>query len=148
VIPSELVIGGTARSFRPETRDLIERRMREVTEQTARAWGCKAEFKFNRSTSVVVNADEPFKAASAAAMATVGERNYNGSLDQSCAGEDFANMMDVRPGAFLWIGNGAEPDGTFHQLHTPHYNFNDEIIPTGVRYWINLAYSELGGRCV
>lgn len=148
VIPSELVIGGTTRSFRPETRDLIERRMREVTEQTARTWGCKAEFKFNRSTSVVVNAEEPFKAASAAAMATVGEQNYNDSLDLSCAGEDFANMMDVRPGAFLWIGNGAEPDGTFHQLHTPHYNFNDEIIPTGVRYWINLAYLELGGRCV
>lgn len=148
VIPSELVVGGTTRSFRPETRDLIERRMREVTEHTARTWGCEAEFAFNRSTSVVVSAEEPFKAASAAAVATVGQQNYNGDLDLSCAGEDFANMLNVRPGAFLWIGNGVEPDGTFHQLHTPHYNFNDEIIPDGVRYWINLAYSELGGRYV
>ncbi|MBZ9678542.1 M20 aminoacylase family protein [Mesorhizobium sp. ES1-1] len=148
VIPSELVIGGTTRSFRPETRDLIERRMREVADQTARTWGCQAEFKFNRSTSVVVSAEEPFKSASAAARATVGEQNYNDRLDLSCAGEDFANMMDVRPGAFLWIGNGIEPDGTFHQLHTPHYNFNDDIIPTGVRYWINLTHLELGGDCV
>lgn len=148
VIPSELVIGGTTRSFRPETRDLIERRMREVSEQTALTWGCRAEFRFNRSTSVVVSAEEPFKAASAAAKATVGEQSYDDRLDLSCAGEDFANMMDVRPGAFLWIGNGAERDGTFHQLHTPQYNFNDEIISTGVRYWVNLAYLELGGRCV
>lgn len=144
VIPSELVIGGTTRSFDPQTRDLIERRMRDVTELTARTWGCKAEFKFNRSTSVVVSAEDPFKAASAAAVATVGADKYNGSLELSCAGEDFANMMDVRPGAFLWIGNGSEPDGTFHQLHTPLYNFNDDVIPIGVKYWVNLAVSELG----
>jgi hippurate hydrolase len=145
VIPSELVIGGTTRSFLPETRDLIERRMREVTDLTARTWGCKAEFKFNRSTAVVVSAEEPFKTASAAAISTVGHERYDDNLQRSCAGEDFANMMAVRPGAFLWVGNGLEPDGSYHQLHTPHYNFNDDVIPIGVKYWVNVATQELSG---
>lgn len=143
VIPSEVVIGGTTRSFLPETRDLIERRMREITELTAETWGCQAEFKFNRSTAVVVSAKEQFDIASRAASATVGSGKYDDNLERSCAGEDFANMMAVRPGAFLWIGNGSQPDGTFHQLHTPHYNFNDEAIPIGVKYWVNVALEEL-----
>jgi hippurate hydrolase len=148
VIPFELVIGGTTRSFLPETRDTIERRMREVTDLVAKTWGCEAAFKFNRSTSVLVNAPEPFDAAAAAAVATVGKDRFDGDLDKSCAGEDFANMLDVRPGAFLWIGNGSEPDGSYHQLHTPKYNFNDDAIPVGVRYWVNLALGELSGTYI
>lgn len=143
VIPYELVIGGTTRSFSPETRDMIEKRIGEVAEMTARSWGCTAHFTFSRSTAVLINAEEPYGAAVSAAMKTVGEANFKDNIVRTCGGEDFANMMAVRPGAFLWVGNGSESDGTFHQLHTPKYDFNDDLIPIGVGYWVNLALGEL-----
>lgn len=144
VIPSELVIGGTTRSFTSETRDHIERRMRDLAEATALAWGCQAEFRFDRSTNVVVSADGPFAAAAKAASEVVGDSNFDANLAPSCGGEDFSNMLAVCPGAFLWIGNGAEEDGSFHQLHTPKYDFNDAALPVGVKFWVTLAMNELG----
>lgn len=143
VIPSELVIGGTTRSFSSETRDLIERRIREVADATALMWGCEASFLFDRSTSVVVSSEGPFAAASKAAISTVGAGKLDPNLDLSCAGEDFSVLLDACPGAFLWIGNGVGADGGYNQLHTPMYDFNDEIIPIGVRYWVELAMAEL-----
>lgn len=146
VIPSEVVIGGTTRSFSAETRDLIERRIGELAELAAKLWGCKAEFTFKRVASVLISREEQFKAVAAAAIATIGNENFSDNEPLTCGGEDFANMMKGgRPGAFLWIGNGSRPDGIFHQLHTPRYNFNDDIIPVGVRYWVSLAMEELSG---
>jgi metal-dependent amidase/aminoacylase/carboxypeptidase family protein len=55
-------------------------------------------------------------------------------------------MMQVRPGAFMRIGNGLNPDGTFHAPHTPKYDFNDEIIPLGVAYWVSVVEEELGPK--
>ena len=53
-------------------------------------------------------------------------------------------MMEQRPGAFIFLGNGVNPDGSTHQVHTPHYNFNDAIIPTGAAYWVSVVQQELG----
>ena len=144
VIPSELVIGGTARTYSMEVRDTVERRIAELAAATAQAWGCKAEAYYHRGTSPLINEAEQVAVAVAAATAAVGAENVNGQLRPGTGGEDFAEMMLVRPGAFMRIGNGVNPDGSFTGLHTPLYDFNDAIIPAGVRYWVGLVDQELG----
>jgi len=144
VIPAELVIAGTARCYADEVRDLIERRIDELAQATAQAWGCNAEVVYDRGSCALVNQPEQVEVALAAARAVVGEDNVNGNLRPTTGSEDFAEMMRVRPGAFMRIGNGVAADGSFHAPHTPHYDFNDDIIPDGIRYWVNVVHQELG----
>jgi amidohydrolase len=144
VIPSELVIGGTARTYSQEVRDLVERRIADLAAATAQAWGCEADAHYHRGTSPLVNAAEQVRVAVAAASAAVGAEHVNGQMLRGTGGEDFAEMMLVCPGAFMRIGNGVAADGSFAGLHTPLYDFNDEIIPAGVRYWVGLVEQELG----
>lgn len=144
VIPSELRIGGTARTYSAAVRDTIERRIAELAEGTARNWGAKAEVSYHRGTSPLVNRPEQVAVAVAAATSTVGAAHVNGAIRPGTGGEDFAEMMLIKPGAFMRIGNGVEADGSFKGLHTPLYDFNDAIIPDGVRYWVNIVREELG----
>jgi len=145
VVPSELAITGTSRSYSPQVRDLIERRIAELADATAAAWGCKAEAFYRRGTSALINQEEQVKVALAAAASVVGADKVNGTLRPTTGGEDFAEMMQVRPGAFMRIGNGVAEDGSFNAPHTPKYDFNDAIIPDGIAYWVNLVRQELGG---
>jgi len=144
VIPSELVIAGTARSYSDEVRVIIENRIAELARATADAWGCRAEPHYERGTSALLNQPEQVEVALAAAKAVVGAGMVNGALRPTTGGEDFAEMMRLRPGAFMRIGNGVAADGSFHAPHTPGFNFNDDIIPDGVRYWVNVVRQELG----
>ncbi len=144
VVPSELRIGGTARSYSPEVRALLERRIAELASATAQAWGCTAEASYRRGPSALLNQPDQVTVAIAAASNSVGPANVNGSIRPGTGGEDFAEMMQVKPGAFMRIGNGVEADGSFNGLHTPRYDFNDAIIPDGVRYWVNIVQEELG----
>lgn len=144
VVPSELRVGGTARSYAPEVRDLIERRIAEIATATAQAWGCTAEASYRRGPSALVNQPEQVQVAVAAASASVGAQNVNGKIRPGTGGEDFAEMMKLKPGAFMRIGNGVEADGSFNGLHTPLFDFNDAIIPDGIRYWVNIVNEELG----
>ncbi len=144
VIPSELVIGGTARTYSLEVRDIVERRIVELAAATAQAWGCKAEAFYRRGTSPLINAAEQVTVGVAAASAAVGAERVEDKLPPSTGGEDFAEMMLARPGAFMFIGNGVNPDGSSAGLHTPIYDFNDAIIPDGVRYWVGVVDQELG----
>jgi hippurate hydrolase len=143
VVPSELVIGGTARTYSDEVRDMIERRIAELAHATARAWGCQAEPVYERGPRALLNKPEQVAVAVAAAAASVGAAHVDSAIRPSTGGEDFAEMMQQRPGAFMRIGNGVAPDGSFSGLHTPHYDFNDAIIPDGVRYWVNVVAQEL-----
>jgi hippurate hydrolase len=144
VVPSELVIGGTARTYSNEVRDLIERRIAELARATAQAWGCSAEPSYRRGPSALLNRPEQVSVAIAAATASVGAAQVNGAIRPGTGGEDFAEMMQIKPGAFMRIGNGVEADGSFKGLHTPLFDFNDAIIPDGVRYWVNVVNEELG----
>lgn len=144
VVPSELTIGGTARTYSPDVRALVERRIAELAVATAQAWGCTAEPSYHRGPSALLNRPEQVAVAVAAASRTVGAVRVDGAIRPGTGGEDFAEMMQVVPGAFMRIGNGVEADGSFKGLHTPLYDFNDEIIPDGVRYWVNLVGQELG----
>ncbi|TCR62174.1 amidohydrolase [Bosea sp. BK604] len=144
VIPAELAIGGTARTYAPEIRDLIERRIAEIATATAQAWGCTAEASYRRGPSALLNKAEQVEVAVAAASASVGAQHVNGKIRPGTGGEDFAEMMKIKPGAFMRIGNGVKEDGSFNGLHTPLFDFNDAIIPDGIRYWVNIVNEELG----
>lgn len=146
VVPAELMIAGTARSYSPEVRGLIERRIGELAASTASAWGCSAETRYRRGPSALVNQAEQTRVALAAATAVVGSQRVNPTLRPTTGGEDFAEMLLQRPGAFMRIGNGVAPDGSFNAPHTPKYDFNDAIIPDGIAYWTNIVRLELGGE--
>jgi amidohydrolase len=144
VVPSELVIAGTARTYSDEVRDLIERRIAELAHHTAEAWGCRAETVYTRGACALINQSTQVEIAIAAASAVAGTQNVNGQLRPTTGSEDFAELSRLVPGAFMRIGNGAAADGSFHAPHTPGYDFNDEIIPDGIAYWVNVVDQELG----
>jgi hippurate hydrolase len=143
VIPSEVMVRGTARSYRPAVRDLLERRMGEVARATAEAWGCRVEYTYQRRYPALVNEREKTEVAIAAARATVGAENVDPNTPPITGAEDFAFMLEKKPGAYIMIGNGVDSVGGCHYVHTPHYDFNDEIILTGAAYWLNVVREEM-----
>jgi len=140
VIPQHAQLRGTARSLSPKVRDLLQERVREVVEGTAQLYGAKAELTYTPGYPVLVN--EEGRTALAAAVA--GEVAGNGKVTRDCrpnmGAEDFAFMLQERPGAFIYLGNGDSAG-----LHHPAYDFNDEAIPVGTSYWVRLAETALAG---
>ena len=90
-----------------------------------------------------MNHPEQAVVAAAAARTLVGEGAVDTNAAPVTGGEDFAFMLDAKPGAFIFIGNGTGPDGVAHGLHTPKYDFNDEIIPLGAAWWVRVVEQEL-----
>ena len=145
VIPSEVLIRGTARSFSPAVRSLLERRLAEVAAGIAQAGGCEAVSKYFRRYPPLVNAAEQTAIAVQAAAMTVGAENVESNVTPISGAEDFAFMLEKKPGAYIMIGNGGDeqPRGC-HHVHTPLYDFNDKILTMGAAYWLNLVQLELG----
>lgn len=145
VIPSDVTIRGTARSYTPADRDLLERRLAEIAHGIAAAHGCSVEHHYLRRYPPLVNAPEQTALALKAAALTVGPERTDGDVEKLTGAEDFAFMLERKPGAYILIGNGGSiEDGSCHYVHTPHYDFNDQIILTGAAYWVNLVNVELG----
>ncbi|WP_300295449.1 M20 aminoacylase family protein [Ferrovibrio sp.] len=145
VIPSDVTIRGTARSYTPADRDLLERRLAEIAHGIAAAHGCSVEHHYLRRYPPLVNAPEQTAIALKAAALTVGPDRTDGDVEKLTGAEDFAFMLEQKPGAYILIGNGGSiEDGSCHYVHTPHYDFNDQIILTGAAYWVNLVNVELG----
>jgi hippurate hydrolase len=142
VMPSRIVVRGTARYFRPEAQAVIRQRLEELAKTLAAAHGCEAELTYEALCPPTVNAPEKVPVANAAAKALVGEQGLS-EFPMSTGGEDFAFMLQQKPGVFMRIGNGAAPDGSFHNVHTPKYDFNDEILVLGAAYWVSLVQQEL-----
>jgi hippurate hydrolase len=144
VIPSEVLISGTARSFSADVRDLLERRLAEVAAGIAQAGGCTAESKYLRRYPALVNSVEQTSLAVEAAALTVGRENVDPNTPRISGAEDFAFMLEKKPGAYIMIGNGGPDEGGCHNVHSPLYDFNDRILTTGAAYWVNLVQLELG----
>ena len=140
VIPAEIEIGGTARFFSKEVRDLIERRMRELADLSAKMVGATAEVTTEWGFVPLINHDAETDIATAVAN-SVGGADAVKPMQPSTGGEDFAFMLEQRPGAFIMLGNGPGSG-----VHTPTFDFNDEAIPYGVGYWVSLARKELGAE--
>ncbi|MBO1074382.1 M20 aminoacylase family protein [Roseomonas marmotae] len=143
VMPSEIRIGGTSRSYVPAVRDLMEKRLAELAHSVAASFGCTAEPEYLRGTTALVNHAEQTGIALAAAGALVGNGRVDPNAPQTTGGEDFAHMLEARPGAFMFMGQGAG-GATSEGLHTPTYNFNDDAIPFGAGYWVSLVRQEMG----
>jgi amidohydrolase len=144
VIPSEVFVSGTGRSFLPEARAVMERRLRELAAGAAAAHGCAAEVDYIHSYPALVNTADEVALAARAARAVFGADAVNDDYPPITAGEDFAYMLQQRPGAFILAGNGTAPDGTFHHVHTPRFDFNDGLITLGAAYWVSLVRHALG----
>ena len=127
VIPQSARITGTARSLDPLVRDLLERRMGEVVRNVAAAFGATAKFRYERNYPVTVNHAEQTAKAIEAARDVAGEANVDPNHLPVMGGEDFSYMLEARPGAFIFIGNGDTAG-----LHHPAYDFNDSAIAHGV----------------
>jgi len=134
VLPQTVTLRGTARSFDPEVRKLIEKRMHEVVEGTAMAQGAKAKLNFIRGYPVLVNHDGETDFAANVAREISGTDRVDTDLPPMMGAEDFSYMLNARPGAFIFIGNGDSAG-----LHHPAYNFNDDVIPYGTSYWVKLV---------
>ena len=136
-VPDELHIGGTARSLRPAAQDLIERRIGEIARGVAAAHGATAEVVYNRNYPPTINHRAETDFAAAVAAEICGADGVIRDLPPSLGGEDFSFMLNARPGAMLWLGNGAG-DGTC-ELHNAHYDFNDAALPIGASFLARLA---------
>ena len=143
VIPSQIVIRGTTRSFDEEVRELLERRLGEVAHAVAAVHGCTAELQYERIFSPLVNDADCTATAIAVARSIVGEGQVETTMAPVTGSEDFSFMLEKRPGNYIMLGNGVAADGSFASVHTPKYNFNDKALPLGVRYFVALAQREL-----
>ncbi len=140
IIPQTAHIQGTVRTLRPETRDLMEKRVREVVEGTAKLHGAKATLTYQRNYPVTRNHPKQTDFAAAVAARVVGEKNVDPDMLPIMAAEDFSYMLEARPGAFIFCGNGDTAP-----LHHPAYDFNDEAIPAGTSYWVKLVEEAMPG---
>lgn len=139
VIPASALIGGTIRTVKTETRAAVEQRFRDIVASTARMFGAEAEIDWRPGYPVTVNDPAMTEAAIAAAARVAGAARVDGNYPCTMGSEDFSYMLEKRPGAIVWLGNG-ETAG----LHNPAYDFNDDAIIHGVRYWTTLVHQRLG----
>jgi amidohydrolase len=140
VIPQHARLRGTARSLTPEVRDLLQKRIGEVAEGTARLYGATATVSYHRGYPVLVNHERETSFAVDVAREIVGNTKVDTAVAPVMGAEDFAYMLEERPGAFIFVGNGDSAG-----LHHPAYNFNDEVIPVGTSYWVRLTETALAG---
>ncbi|GLQ04892.1 M20 aminoacylase family protein [Sneathiella chinensis] len=141
IIPGNVLIRGTARSFTAETRDLLEDRLHCLADHNARAFQCEAAFRFIRRYPPLVNRQDQVDIAAQAARHVAGDDRVTTDIDPIGGSEDFAFMLEEVPGAYMLIGNGPGPF-----VHSDTYDFNDDILLTGVRYWMALVSMELDGQ--
>jgi len=138
VIPQRVRLDGTARSLSEDVRVLVEERLRTLVENTAAAFGAKGKLTYRRNYPVLVNHERQTEFAGDVASEIAGAAQVDRELPPMMGAEDFSFMLNERPGAFIWIGNGPSAG-----LHHPEYNFNDEIIPFGTSYWVRLVETAL-----
>jgi amidohydrolase len=138
VIPQTALLKGTARSLDPKVRDLLEARLHAVIEGTAQLYGATAKLTYKRDYPVLRNHERETSFAASVAGDVVGGSHVNTAMVPVMGAEDFSFMLEERPGAFIFVGNGPSAG-----LHHPAYNFNDEVIPIGTSYWVKLVETAL-----
>ena len=144
VVPDSVELQGTVRTFTVEVLDLIEKRMRQIAEHTCAAHDATCEFEFVRNYPPTINSPAEAEFARKVMAGIVGEERVL-PQEPTMGAEDFAYMLQAKPGAYCFIANG---DGAHREmghgggpcmLHNPSYDFNDDLIPLGATYWVKLA---------
>ncbi len=134
VIPQTATLKGTIRSFSPKVRDLVHARFAEIVNGVAAMHGARATLEIRQGSTATVNHDDETLLAARAAADIVGETLVDGAVTPCTASEDFGLMLEERPGAFIFIGNGDSAG-----LHHPRYDFDDASLPIGASYWARLV---------
>jgi hippurate hydrolase len=140
VIPQHALLRGTARALNDEVRALLQQRVPEIVEGTARLYGATAKITYTNGYPVLQNPTRQTEFAASVAREICGSGKVDTDFAPVMGAEDFAFMLAERPGAFIFVGNGDSAG-----LHHPAYNFNDETIPVGTSYWVRLAETALAG---
>ncbi len=140
VIPQKAEVVGTVRSLDPEVRDLLEKRVTEIANGIAAAYGARADVNYQRNYPVTVNHPRQTEFAARVAREVVGDDKVEANVTPVMGGEDFAFMLEARPGNVIWIGNGDTA-----ACHHPAYDFNDSAIPHGITYWARLIETAMPG---
>jgi amidohydrolase len=141
VIPQTAEIAGTIRTLRNEVGEMARKRMREICEGIAAANGATVDVDIMINYPVTFNDPNETDFAISIAQNVAGEPNVQTDVNPVMGGEDFSYMLEARPGAFIFAGNGDTAN-----LHNPAYDFNDELIPHGISYWVRLTETALAAR--
>lgn len=145
IVPDSASMIGTVRTFTLPVLDLVEQRMRDIALHTAAAFGATVEFSFNRNYPPLINHRPETEFALEVMRDVVGTEGALADIEPTMGSEDFAFMLLEKPGCYVFIGNG---DGTHRDhghglgpcnLHNPSYDFNDDLLPVGASYWVQLA---------
>ncbi len=134
VIPHTAQLKGTIRTFKRETRDIVKQKLEDIIHSTAAAYGATARIKYDDGYPVTFNHDDQTDFAVKVARDVSGHDLVHPDHPPVTGSEDFSYMLEARPGAFIFMGNGDTAN-----LHHPDYDFNDEAIPVGSSYWVRLV---------
>ncbi len=145
VIPDDAWLGGTVRTFTNTTLDLIEKRLIEIAHGVAQTFNCQAEVSFDRNYPPLINHPDESAFAAKVIEETFGKEHLTKTMQPTMGSEDFAFMLEKVPGCYVFLGNG---DGKHRlsghglgpcDLHNPSYDFNDNLLPIGSNYWVQIA---------
>jgi amidohydrolase len=137
VIPEEVLLRGSIRTFKGEVRERIERAMENICNGVAASYGAQICIRFIHRYPATVNTTEETVFCRRVASELLGSDHVRGDELPSMAAEDFSYMLEEKPGCYVWLGNGPGSGGC--SLHNPHYDFNDEALAVGISYWVNLV---------
>ena len=149
VIPDDASLIGTVRTFSTEVLDLIETRMEKIARATADAFDAQIDFVFKRNYPPLINHEQETQLAIQVMRDLVGEQRVDTQVEATMGAEDFAYMLQAKPGCYVFLGNG---DGDHRSaghglgpcnLHNPSYDFNDDLLPIGAAYWVALTQTYL-----
>lgn len=143
VVPETVTLRGTVRTLRPETREMIHQQMITRADLICRAFGARVHFTWNERYPPTINTAAEAEVARLSAAEMLPGKAVLTDLPPSMASEDFAFMLGEKPGAYAWLGCGSSENGK--NLHSARYDFNDEILATGVEYWVRLAHRATEG---
>ncbi|WP_234082798.1 M20 aminoacylase family protein [Azonexus sp. R2A61] len=137
VIPEEVVLRGTIRSFKPDVQETVERAIERLCSGIAAANGAQISVRFDHRYPPTVNSPAEAKFCQQVAAELFGADKVLTDILPSMGAEDFAYMLQEKPGCYVWLGNGPGSGGC--TLHNPHYDFNDELLTLGASYWVHLV---------
>ncbi|MDD5577993.1 MAG: M20 family metallopeptidase [Methylobacter sp.] len=146
-IPESVILRGTCRCFNSTVQKTIANKISQLVKAICEGFDVRADIKFNPENPgypVTFNTETETGMALKAAIAVAGEGGINTQPVPCLGSEDFAFMLQEKPGCYIWIGNGASENSCL--LHNPHYDFNDEILPVGAAYWVKLVETVLAGH--
>ncbi len=142
VVPTTVTLKGDTRSYRPEIQNLIEERMKQVATGICEAHGITCEFTYLRMFDSTINSSDEAAIAARVAESLVGPSSIEHDFEPPMTSEDFAFMLQAKPGCYLFLGNDGEGPGGCG-LHNPGYDFNDDILCVGADFWVTLVETEL-----